>query len=183
MDEMEHIAKDFEIEEFYDETDEFNANKRWAKELCEEIIKRRLNISWKAQMRADSMDDEQLLKLAKKQGRVLLTRDEQLYRRAKRKNLDVFFTEGQNEVERLTNLSKAFSFELEIKPDRSRCPRCNTKIYPVEKSEIQGKINYTTITHYEKFWRCPRCEKIYWQGAHWKKITETLQKAKKILTS
>ncbi|MBN1254714.1 MAG: B12-binding domain-containing radical SAM protein [Deltaproteobacteria bacterium] len=65
VDEMEHISKEFGIEEFYDETDEFNANKRWAKELCEEIIERRLNISWKAQMRADNMDDELAEKMAR----------------------------------------------------------------------------------------------------------------------
>ena len=131
---------------------------------------------------ANTMDDKQLLKLVEIQGRVLLTRDVQLYRRAKSKNLYVFFIEGEGEVERLANTSRAFNFNLEIIPDRSRCPKCNNRINPVEKSQIQGKINHTTITHYEKFWQCPKCEKIYWQGAHWRRITETLQEAKKILT-
>lgn len=131
---------------------------------------------------ANNMDDKQLLNLAKIQGCVLITRDVLLYRRAKRKNLDVFFIKGENEVERLANLSRTFDFKLVIVPENSRCPKCNNRISPVEKSQIQGKINDTTITHYEKFWQCSRCDRIYWQGAHWRKITETLQEAKKILT-
>ncbi|HLB24881.1 MAG TPA: radical SAM protein, partial [Nitrospirota bacterium] len=57
-DEVEHLMKDYGIYEFYDETDEFNGNLKWAKSVCEELIRRRLDISWKAQMRADNVDDE-----------------------------------------------------------------------------------------------------------------------------
>ncbi|MFA7402932.1 MAG: radical SAM protein [Pelobacteraceae bacterium] len=57
-DEIEHLMKDFGIYEFYDETDEFNGNLNWAKAVCDELIKRNLDISWKAQMRADNVDDE-----------------------------------------------------------------------------------------------------------------------------
>jgi radical SAM superfamily enzyme YgiQ (UPF0313 family) len=62
-DEMEHLMKDYGIHEFYDETDEFNGNIQWAKSVCDEIIHRKLDISWKAQMRADNVDDELALKM------------------------------------------------------------------------------------------------------------------------
>ena len=65
VDEMEHIVENYGIREFYDETDEFNGNKRWAKELCDEIIKRNLDIAWKAQMRVDNIDAELVDKLKK----------------------------------------------------------------------------------------------------------------------
>jgi len=58
VDEMEHIIKEYGIREFYDETDEFNGNLKWAKKVCEEVLERRLDISWKVQMRADNVDDE-----------------------------------------------------------------------------------------------------------------------------
>ncbi|NVN91135.1 MAG: B12-binding domain-containing radical SAM protein [Desulfuromonadales bacterium] len=57
-DEIEHLMNDFGIYEFYDETDEFNGNLSWAKAVCDELIKRKLDISWKAQMRADNVDVE-----------------------------------------------------------------------------------------------------------------------------
>jgi uncharacterized protein with PIN domain len=35
-----------------------------------------------------------------------------------------------------------------------------------------------TLLHYGEFWLCPNCGSVYWQGAHWTKIKQTLQKAK-----
>lgn len=58
VDEMEHLVKTYGTREFYDETDEFNGNLKWAKSVCDEIISRGLKIHWKAQMRADNVDDE-----------------------------------------------------------------------------------------------------------------------------
>ncbi|HDY68935.1 MAG TPA: B12-binding domain-containing radical SAM protein [Candidatus Scalindua sp.] len=65
VDEMEHIIKEFGVTEFFDETDEFNANRKWAEEVCDEITKRGMDISWKVQMRADNMDDQLAEKMAK----------------------------------------------------------------------------------------------------------------------
>lgn len=63
VDEIESIIKDYGIREIFDETDEFNGNKKWAKEVCDEIIKRKLDIAWKAQMRVDNIDSELVAKL------------------------------------------------------------------------------------------------------------------------
>jgi len=58
VDEMEWLNRKYGVKEFYDETDEFNANIKWVKQVCEEIINRNLKIHWKVQMRADNVDDE-----------------------------------------------------------------------------------------------------------------------------
>ena len=58
VDEIESIIRDYGIREIFDETDEFNGNKKWAKEVCDEIINRGLDIAWKAQMRVDNIDSE-----------------------------------------------------------------------------------------------------------------------------
>jgi len=63
VDEIEFIIKEYGIKEIFDETDEFNGNKKWAKEVCDEIIKRNLGIAWKAQMRVDNIDSELVAKL------------------------------------------------------------------------------------------------------------------------
>jgi len=63
VDEMEMIVNEYGIREIFDETDEFNGNKRWAKEVCDEIIDRNLDIAWKAQMRVDNVDEELVEKL------------------------------------------------------------------------------------------------------------------------
>lgn len=65
VDEIEHIVKTYGIREIFDQTDEFNGSKKWAKEVCDEIIKRKLDIAWKAQMRVDNIDEELADKLKK----------------------------------------------------------------------------------------------------------------------
>ena len=63
VDEIESIIKDYGIQEIFDETDEFNGNIKWAKEVCDEIVNRKLKIAWKAQMRVDNIDQELVTKL------------------------------------------------------------------------------------------------------------------------
>ena len=31
-----------------------------------------------------------------------------------------------------------------------------------------------TILYYNKFWKCPGCDQVYWFGSHWKQINKTL---------
>jgi uncharacterized protein with PIN domain len=129
---------------------------------------------------ARDLDDEILVKIAKTEKRVLLTRDSELYKRALSKHAEAFFVEGENAAERLAFLSTHFGIDLKFSPSISRCPKCNAKIKPATKEEIGNKIPRSTQTFYEEFWECPKCGKVYWQGAHWKKIAETLSDAARI---
>lgn len=58
VDEIEHIAEQYGITEIFDQTDEFNADKAWARNVCREIIDRNVDVAWKAQMRVDNVDAE-----------------------------------------------------------------------------------------------------------------------------
>jgi uncharacterized protein with PIN domain len=130
---------------------------------------------------ANDMEDKELMAIAKKEKRILLTRDLELYQQANALGVDAFLVEGTTETERLTNMAKKYDFPLEIDVTISRCPKCNTKIKPVKKDQIAAKVQKATFTFYNKFWECPKCGQIYWQGAHWKRITETLNEARKKL--
>jgi len=115
---------------------------------------------------------------AKDERRVLLTRDLELYQQGTAKGVDVFLVEGSTEAQRLANLAKRFKFKLEINVEISRCPKCNTRIKPVSKDKILERIPKTTASHYDEFWLCPNCSQVYWRGAHWKRIENTLEEAK-----
>lgn len=128
-----------------------------------------------------SMDDKELIRKAKKERRILLTRDLELYQQAAAKGVEASLVEGATEAEKLAKLAKRFKFKLEIDVTVSRCPKCNTPIRFVPKEAIIGKIPKTTSHNYNEFWECPGCEQIYWRGAHWKRIDKTLREAKQIL--
>jgi hypothetical protein len=46
------------VNEFYDQTDLFNGNLKWAKNVCDEYIRRKLHINWKVQMTVKNIDKE-----------------------------------------------------------------------------------------------------------------------------
>lgn len=129
---------------------------------------------------SNSLDDAELLQIAKAEGRVLLTRDFALYQQATAKNLQTYYVEGTTEPQRLAELANRFGLPLEIDLSLSRCPKCNTPIKPVSKEEVAAKVEKNTLNYYNEFWVCPTDGSVYWQGAHWTKIRITLEKAKKL---
>ena len=123
-------------------------------------------------------DDSELLELAKKDERVLLTKDLDLYKRAIGRGLDSYYVEGKTEPERIAEVVKRYSLRLVIDMDKSQCPICNTKLTAASKEQVQSELEKNTFTYYSKFWKCPNCGQIYWQGAHWTQINNTLNQAK-----
>ncbi|MEM2953097.1 MAG: Mut7-C RNAse domain-containing protein [Candidatus Bathyarchaeia archaeon] len=130
---------------------------------------------------SNKLDDSQLITIAKKERRILLTRDLELYQQATAKGVQAFYMEGQTEAERLAKLAKKFGINLDIDMATSRCPKCNTRVKPLPKEKVADKVEKTTFSYYNEFWQCPKCGQIYWQGAHWTRIRKTLETAKENL--
>jgi len=126
-----------------------------------------------------STDDKELIKKAKEENRILLTRDVELYRQSVAKGVEAFLIDNPNQTANLANLAKRFNFKLEVSMEASRCPKCNSKIRAVPKASIADKIPSSTSSNYDEFWQCQGCGQIYWRGAHWKRIEKTLTEAKK----
>ena len=130
---------------------------------------------------SNKLNDEELAAIAKKERRILLTKDLELYQRAAAKGIDAFYVAGETEAARLAELAKRFRFSLVIDLENSRCPKCNTKLRVALKEKLAGKVEKNTFAYYSDFWKCPRCGQIYWQGAHWDRIRVTLKTAEEKL--
>ena len=63
--EIEHLKIKYGVREFFDQTDLFNSKLIWAKKVCDEIIKRNLNIKWKVQMTVKNIDEELAQKMVR----------------------------------------------------------------------------------------------------------------------
>ena len=119
---------------------------------------------------SNSMDDSELLTIAKKEHRILLTRDFALYQHAVAREVEAFYVEGQTEQERLAELAARFGISLEIDMATSRCPKCNTQVKPVSKEKVASRVEKNTFENCTEFWECPKCGQVYWKGGHWKKL-------------
>ncbi|MGQ9542562.1 MAG: Mut7-C RNAse domain-containing protein [Candidatus Bathyarchaeia archaeon] len=128
------------------------------------------------------MDDNELLNESKRENRILLTADLELFRLARRRGLEAVLVKGHSTVEGLSSLSRKLNLQLKVDQSKSRCPTCGSPIMKVERTSIEGKVPMGTYNRYRLFWMCtsPLCSKVYWRGSHWKKIKQTLEKARKI---
>jgi len=125
-----------------------------------------------------SADDEKLVEMAKSEKRVLLTRDHKLSQQAATRGVEAVLVEAADEAGKLADLARRFGFKLEIDLSISRCPKCNAGIKAVSKDVVADQIPEATSVHYDDFWLCLGCGKVYWRGAHWKRIEKTLEEAK-----
>jgi hypothetical protein len=125
-----------------------------------------------------ALGDSELLDIAKKENRVLLTKDLALFQHAIAKSAEAYYVEGITESDRLAGLSARYGIPLSIDMTQSRCPKCNTQLTSVPKEEIAEKVEKNTLLYYNEFWNCTNCGAVYWQGAHWTKISATLEEAK-----
>jgi uncharacterized protein len=125
-----------------------------------------------------ALDDAELLSVATKEKRTLLTRDLALYQQSVANGIEAYYVEGDTELKRLADLSERFGLPLELDLEKSRCPKCNTQLTVVHKEEIADNVEKNTLLYYNEFWKCPNCGAVYWQGAHWTKIRSTLDEAK-----
>jgi uncharacterized protein with PIN domain len=115
------------------------------------------------------LDDHQLVRLARGQDRVLLTRDRELVRR---RGLCVLLVSS----EQLDAQIDQVLADLELEPDRSfsRCPVCNTLLAEIDCETARSRVPaYVARTH-KTFKSCPTCQRIYWRGSHWQRIDDQL---------
>lgn len=127
---------------------------------------------------AGDLQDNEILEIAANEGRIILTKDYQLYRKANASGIKAVFVEGRTHIEKMVDLSRQLNISLEINIEKSRCPKCNSPIKPIEKESIKDKVLYSTYKTYNEFWICTGCSQVYWKGSHWKKINDSLNKIK-----
>jgi uncharacterized protein with PIN domain len=118
----------------------------------------------------DGTGDPALLLKAKKEKRVLLTRDRRLAEECKTAGVECILIESTSLQVQLKDMAKA-GVKMELDP--KRCTICNSHLREtgLRKGEMQSASR-------EKTWECQGCGKLYWSGSHWNRIEETLKKVR-----
>ena len=112
--------------------------------------------------------DEKLLEMAKKEKRILLTADRELYQQAIRKNIDALYTSGENLVGKLRKIFLKLNLKQYVDKIQYRCPICNNILIKMKSDLLDLPPNVkekNPIVYY-----CPQCKKAYWKGSHWRNI-------------
>lgn len=116
--------------------------------------------------------DASLVERARRESRILLTRDTGLLRR--RGLPPHLFVRSDHVSEQLRQVVGAFDL-TPASPSGRRCPRCNTAVEPRTKAEVSGRVPDFVWSRQESFWGCPTCGRVYWAGSHWRRMDETIR--------
>lgn len=124
-------------------------------------------------------DDQLLIEEASRERRILLTKDVELFKLARKKDLEVMLIKGRDKAGILAQLANRYELNLKIDPIMSKCPTCGSSIKDVSKESVNNKVPISTLKIQNRFWICTNneCSKIYWYGSHWEKIKRVLSRA------
>lgn len=117
-----------------------------------------------------------LIKLAREEGRVILTRNTKLI--PKRLEDHIIRVMEDKPPLQLRELIQKKVISLEEENLFSRCLLCNSLLDEIPRGEAEGKVPDFIFYQQREFFRCPQCLRIYWKGSHQnhmqKKVNELL---------
>lgn len=119
----------------------------------------------------NAADDLDLLRIARAEDRVLLTRDWALSRQ---RGVRAIWIESQDLAAQLRQVRDA------VGPPPggrfTRCAVCNARLEPIDRAAVQARVPPYVFQTQDAFRRCPQCDRIYWAATHVEHMLEILDK-------
>ncbi|MCG3220667.1 MAG: hypothetical protein H7641_04740 [Candidatus Heimdallarchaeota archaeon] len=122
---------------------------------------------------------ETMIKTAQKNDIIVLSQSKLVIDKCQKQNVRAYSMPTSGIEEQLKILKTELEIEFAVPPKEMLCSLCNGKISKKEKEEIVDKIPKGTALHYDDFWQCNECDKIYWLGSHWEDIKRIIERVEK----
>jgi hypothetical protein len=125
----------------------------------------------------DGQDDNQMIRMALAEGRVLLTKDTQIMKRwvVTSGRLKVLLIQGEDHREQLRQVASSLGLDYRYRPF-SLCLECNRPLEPRGKEEVRGLVPAYVFRTQSEFTQCPACHRVYWRGTHWQSMSRELER-------
>lgn len=120
-------------------------------------------------------DDAEVAEVSATEERVALTRDVGLLKRSIiRYGRWIRHTDPELQ---LVEVLERFTLAGQMHPF-VRCMECNTLLMPVDADSVADRLPAGTRECFTQFQRCPGCDRIYWQGSHYERLVQLLERAR-----
>jgi uncharacterized protein with PIN domain len=126
-----------------------------------------------ASWRAD-IDDWELIRLARREDRVLLSCDTGIFRIGIVRDGELpalLVPHGLSKKEQLAFVLH----QLQLSPREPRCMACGGELVSVPKDKVRGRVPERSFTWLDEFYECRRCAQVFWEGTHWQRIAHALE--------
>jgi hypothetical protein len=114
--------------------------------------------------------DHELARRARVEGRLLLTRDQQL---SDRRGLETLFIRSQELEQQLQEVREALG--PPANSSLSRCSICNVVLERVAAEDVADRVPRYVLKTHAGFRHCPCCGRVYWSGSHVETMDEQLE--------
>jgi uncharacterized protein len=121
---------------------------------------------------ANDADDDALIEQANADRRVLLTQDRGLL--CRRALWLGAYVRGARPDDQFRDVLDRFRPPL---APWTRCPACNGPLSPAAKAAVAPALPPGTRRTYQTFSRCRSCGRVYWHGAHSKRLEQIIDSA------
>ena len=116
--------------------------------------------------------DSALIRAARSEARVLVTRDRAL---AERGGAAIVYVRSQSTDDQLRELIEHCALDLDIGRLFSRCTVCNHPVESVDKRSVADAVPPAAYRENDHFTRCRSCRRVYWAGTHYQRIIERVR--------
>lgn len=125
---------------------------------------------------SNTWSDHELVTISTDEHRTLLTRDVGLLKHAVLTH--GYYVRAADPDRQLIEVVRRFHLSDLVTPF-TRCMACNGSLRTVGKEEVVDRLERGTRDHYDAFWTCTVCERVYWRGAHYRHLVEIVDAARK----
>jgi uncharacterized protein len=122
---------------------------------------------------SNDAEDADLATRAVAEERVLLTQDRGLLMR---RGVPGALVRGSRPDDQLADVLDRFAPSL---APLTRCTACGARLEPVAKADVADRLPPGTRRTFDDFSRCPACGRLYWRGAHARRIDALLRGAQR----
>ncbi len=112
-----------------------------------------------------------LIREARREGRLILTRDRGLTRKNPPDYLLIQSDQFREQLKQVVQTCRLEPFKEAF----TRCVECNTVLQPVPKEAVRERVPPYVFSNQERFSFCLRCQRIYWPATHQQKMVEQLK--------
>jgi uncharacterized protein len=107
-------------------------------------------------------EDDEIVRIAEAEDRIILTRDVGLHgRRMRTRCVLIDSTDYQEQIRQVIA-----AFDLKTFDVFSRCLECNTPLVSLCKEAAFERVPRFVYETQDRFATCPSCNRVYWHGTH-----------------
>jgi uncharacterized protein with PIN domain len=124
----------------------------------------------------NDIDDGDLVNLALREGRVVVTRDTQIAKRRVAVNGSLRVVLSRHDDPRQQLLQVVDELGLDCRQTQfTRCLECNQRLVSRSKDEVKDLVPPYVFRTQTQYMQCLSCSRIYWQGTHWQRMKRSLE--------